>query len=129
MVSDRFANSTLAYQGYGRGLALEDLAALHRFALGDFAPDLTADPRSAGRDRSRPGSGARGVSPTDSSASTELSTNGLRQGFRQIAADNPARCVLIDAIERSADGPPSDTRRCRGTSAGIALSAGTADGT
>ena len=41
VVSDRFADSTLAYQGYGRGLALDDLAALHRFALGDFAPDLT----------------------------------------------------------------------------------------
>ena len=41
VVSDRFANSTLAYQGYGRGLPLADLAMLHRFALGDFAPDLT----------------------------------------------------------------------------------------
>src|SRR5271167_4067608 len=41
VVSDRFADSTLAYQGYGRGLALDDLAALHRFALGPFAPDLT----------------------------------------------------------------------------------------
>src|SRR5438309_11212296 len=41
VVSDRFADSTLAYQGYGRELALDDLAALHRFALGAFAPDLT----------------------------------------------------------------------------------------
>ena len=32
VVSDRFADSTLAYQGYGRGLALSDLAMLHRFA-------------------------------------------------------------------------------------------------
>src|SRR5215831_15814998 len=41
VVSDRFADSTLAYQGYGRGLPLEDLAALHRLALGSFTPDLT----------------------------------------------------------------------------------------
>src|SRR5205809_3277586 len=41
VVSDRFADSTMAYQGYGRGLGLQDLATLHRFALGDFAPDLT----------------------------------------------------------------------------------------
>src|SRR5258707_8689508 len=41
VVSDRFADSTLAYQGYGRGLPLPDLMALHRLALGDFAPDLT----------------------------------------------------------------------------------------
>src|SRR5262249_4456894 len=38
---DRFSDSTIAYQGYGRGLPLADLQALHRFALGDFAPDLT----------------------------------------------------------------------------------------
>jgi len=37
----RFADSTTAYQGYGRDLALDDLAALHRFALGAFTPDLT----------------------------------------------------------------------------------------
>ncbi len=41
VVCDRFADSTLAYQGYGRGLTPADMAALHRFALGDFAPDLT----------------------------------------------------------------------------------------
>ena len=41
VVSDRFSDSTLAYQGYGRGVPLDDLAALHRLALGDFVPDLT----------------------------------------------------------------------------------------
>src|SRR5207237_445914 len=41
VVCDRFADSTIAYQGYGRGLPLADLRALHRFALGDVAPDLT----------------------------------------------------------------------------------------
>src|SRR5499427_1649407 len=41
VVSDRFADSTLAYQGFGRGLTIEDLATLHRFALGTFTPDLT----------------------------------------------------------------------------------------
>jgi len=41
VISDRFADSTLAYQGYGKGLPLADLAALHRFALDAFAPDLT----------------------------------------------------------------------------------------
>ena len=41
VVCDRFADSTIAYQGYGRGLPLAELQALHRFALGDFAPDLT----------------------------------------------------------------------------------------
>ena len=41
VVCDRFADSTLAYQGYGQGMALDRLGRLHRFALGDFTPDLT----------------------------------------------------------------------------------------
>jgi dTMP kinase len=96
IVCDRFADSTLAYQGYGRGLAIEQLAALHRFALGDFVPDLTlildlaveiaearATLRGAGRDRfDRVDRGFR---------------ERLRQGFRQIAAADSGRCALIDA--------------------------------
>ena len=41
IVCDRFNDSTIAYQGYGRGVPLDDLAMLRRLALGDFAPDLT----------------------------------------------------------------------------------------
>ena len=41
VVSDRFFNSTIAYQGYGRGVALAELMAAHRLAVGDFLPDLT----------------------------------------------------------------------------------------
>jgi len=41
VVSDRYADSTLAYQGYGRGLDLEDLRIITGFATGGLAPDLT----------------------------------------------------------------------------------------
>jgi len=41
VVSDRFADSTMAYQGYGHGLGRETVDALHRLVVGDFAPDLT----------------------------------------------------------------------------------------
>lgn len=40
VVTDRFTASTLAYQGYGRGLDLDELAAIMRFATGGLAPDL-----------------------------------------------------------------------------------------
>jgi len=96
VISDRFADSTLAYQGYGKGLPLADLAALHRFALGAFAPELTlvldlpveiglarAAGRGAGTDR------FEGLGPAFHER--------LRQGFRQIAALDEARCVLLDA--------------------------------
>ena len=96
VVSDRFADSTSAYQGYGKGLALADLAALHRFALGEFAPDLTLVldlsveiglARAAAR-----GAGADRFERLDRAFHERL-----RHGFRQIAALDAARCVLLDA--------------------------------
>jgi dTMP kinase len=41
VVSDRFTDATFAYQGGGRGLAAERIAALEQWVHGDFQPDLT----------------------------------------------------------------------------------------
>ena len=95
VVSDRFADSTLAYQGYGRGLGLEDLATLHRIALGDFAADLTVIldlPAEIGLARA-----AARASVDDRFERLDRAFHErLRQGFRQIAAHDSVRCVLID---------------------------------
>jgi dTMP kinase len=96
VICDRFADSTLAYQGYGRGLPLADLLALHRLALGDFAPDLTLIldlPVAEGLARAAQRSGnADRFERLDAGFHERL-----RQGFLQIAADNPERCLVIDA--------------------------------
>jgi dTMP kinase len=96
VVCDRFADSTTAYQGYGKRVALTDLAALHRLALGDFVPDLTVIldlPAEEGlaRAAARPGAGDRFESLDPAFHKR------LREGFRRIAAAEPARCALIDA--------------------------------
>jgi dTMP kinase len=96
VVCDRFADSTLAYQGYGRGLPLADLLALHRIALDDFSPDLTLVldlPATEGLARAarRPGNADR-FERLDPAFHERL-----RQGFCRIAADNPGRCVVVDA--------------------------------
>jgi len=95
VISDRFADSTLAYQGYGRGLALEDLATLHRFALGSFGPDLTVIldlPAEIGLARAT----ARASGGDRFERLDRAFHERLRHGFRQIAAEDGARCVLID---------------------------------
>jgi len=95
VLSDRFADSTLAYQGYGKGLRLADLARLHRIVIGDFAPDLTLIldlPIEVGLARAAARSAADRFEGLDRDFHERL-----RQGFRQIAADNPSRCVLVDA--------------------------------
>jgi dTMP kinase len=118
VVSDRFSDSTLAYQGYGKGVKLEQLTALHRLALGDFAPDLTLIldlPVEVGLARAAARSAADRFERLD-----RVFHERLRQGFRQIAADSPSRCVLIDA-----SGDPEAVHRAIGAAVaqrlGVAL--------
>lgn len=119
VVSDRFADSTLAYQGYGRGLPLADLRALHSLALGDFTPDLTLIldlPAAEGLARAvQRGGDADRFERLDSGFHERL-----RYGFRQIATDDPGRCAVIDA-----GGPVGDVHRavlaCVAERIGVAL--------
>ncbi|PQP84084.1 dTMP kinase [Paenibacillus sp. PCH8] len=41
VICDRFVDSSLAYQGYARGLGMENVWAINRFAIGDLMPDVT----------------------------------------------------------------------------------------
>jgi dTMP kinase len=105
VVCDRFADSTLAYQGYGRGLSLRDLIALQHLTLdvdphsrGNAAlvPDLTLIldlPVETGLARiaARPG-GADRFERLDREFHERL-----RRGFLEIAANDPGRCAVIDA--------------------------------
>lgn len=96
VVCDRFTDSTTAYQGYGRGLPLAELATLQHFALGDFAPDLTLildipSDEGLARAASRPGAADR-----FERLNREFHRR-LRDGFLAIAKAEPQRCAVIDA--------------------------------
>jgi len=96
VVCDRFSDSTLAYQGFGRGLPLDELRALHRIALGAFAPDLTVIldlPVAEGLARAAGRAGRADRFERLDRAFHER----LREGFREIARAEPGRCVLVDA--------------------------------
>ena len=49
LIVDRFSLSTYAYQGYGRGLDLDEVRRMDRFASGGLAPDIYRRARFAGR--------------------------------------------------------------------------------
>ncbi|TCS64369.1 dTMP kinase [Varunaivibrio sulfuroxidans] len=95
VLSDRFSDSTLAYQGYAHALDRETIARLHRLVLGAFEPDLTLIldiPVDVGLARAR----ARGDGE-DRYERMEVSFHHrLRDGFLDIARKNIARCAIID---------------------------------
>lgn len=108
VLCDRFADSTLAYQGYAGGLPLDGLAALTRFAVGDLAPDLTVIldlPAEEGLARAghRAGLGAGQGGRDGPPAETRFEGRDLRfheavrNGFLDIARREPVRCVVVDA--------------------------------
>jgi len=104
VISDRFTDSTRAYQGYGHGLDLTTIETLKETVLGGLEPDLTfiLDIESrAGLERSerRLASEALDIKQKeDRFESLDISFHEkLRQGFLSIAKDNPERCITYDA--------------------------------
>jgi dTMP kinase len=98
VLCDRFSDSTMAYQGYGQGLARDWIESLHRVVLGEFNPALTLIldlPVEQGLVRARDRSGAAGE---DRYERMGLGFHErLRAGFLDIAVREPARCVIVDA--------------------------------
>ena len=96
VICDRFADSTLAYQGYGHGVDRAAIARLHELVVGDVAPDLTLVfdlATSVGLDRAN----SRGDGEDRYERMGDAFHDRLRQGFLEIARDNPERCVVVDA--------------------------------
>ena len=96
VVCDRFADSTLAYQGYGRGLPREVLRSLHMLIAKDFNPDVTFIldvPVDIGLSRAS----KRADSATRFERMGRDFHERLRRGFQEIAHAQPHRCILIDA--------------------------------
>jgi dTMP kinase len=96
VISDRFVDSTTAYQGYGHGLDLDILAELNQVVLGGFKPDLTLVfdlDLKVGLDRAS----SRGDGEDRYERMGHDFHERLRQGFLDIAAGDPERCVVIDA--------------------------------
>ena len=96
VISDRFADSTMAYQGYGNQLGEAAVQRVHDFAVGAFKPDLTFIfdlPAEEGLHRTQDR-----THNEDRFEKMDLAFHErLREGFLDIARKNPDRCVVIDA--------------------------------
>jgi dTMP kinase len=97
VISDRFADSTLAYQGFAGGVDKRQLGQLHRLIADDFVPDLTLIldlPTELGLARARQRGGAGEDRFERMGAAFH---DKLRAGFLAIAKRDAERCVVIDA--------------------------------
>jgi dTMP kinase len=95
VVCDRFYDSTTAYQGYGRGLPLDDVRALHRFCTQGTTPDLTlfvdvdASEIRARKEKA-------GHDPDRMESAGEDFFRRVAEGYREIAREEPGRVVVVD---------------------------------
>ncbi len=106
VLCDRFTDSTVAYQGYGRGLDLDLIAHLNGLAAGGVRPDLTflldLDPEQG---LARATQRMRQLCQQHDRLEEEVLGfhQRVRTGYRAIAAAEPGRLVVLDASGSAAD--------------------------
>jgi dTMP kinase len=100
VVSDRFSGSTLAYQGYGRGLPVAELAALVAWATGGLAADLSILVDVTVEEA---GARLRATAPDRLEKLGPEFAARVRDGFLAQAAADPAHWVVVDGtLEQAA---------------------------
>ena len=97
VISTRFADSTVAYQGYGGGVLLSDLEAMARVATDGLVPDVTVLldlPVEVGLSRKS----GHEITRFETEFDVEFHRR-VRSGFLSIAAAEPDRFVVVDATQ------------------------------
>ncbi|WP_068470526.1 dTMP kinase [Kocuria varians] len=96
VVSDRFVDSSAAYQGTGRGLGVDSVLALNEWALQGLVPDLTVvldvDQDTAESRRAR-----RGLPEDRMESEAGAFHRAVNATFRELAARSPERYLVLDA--------------------------------
>lgn len=105
VILDRFTDSTLAYQGYGRGTSIETIKTLNEIATAGLTPDLTvlldADPEfSLSRVTNEPDLFNGGGGRVDNESETRFEKapkkfhNAVRKGYLELSKTDPRWCVV-----------------------------------
>jgi dTMP kinase len=96
VVLDRFVDSSLAYQGGGRGLGVEAVRAINDFATGGLAPERTVLLR-VDRRTGRARQSSRGEEPDRLEREDEAFFAAIERAYDELAAADPERVRVVDA--------------------------------
>jgi dTMP kinase len=95
-ISDRYIDSTIAYQGYGRGLDLDTVAAINDKATGGLKPNLTILLDIPAEE----GLGRKKASRRDRFEQEDIDFHRrVRDGYLRLAAAEPSRWLVLDATQ------------------------------
>jgi dTMP kinase len=108
VILDRFVDSSLAYQGAGRALGVEDVRTVNAFATGSLRPDRTlllrispsaGRARQQGRAREQGGLGEAGAGPDRLEREDDAFFEAIGAAYEQLAQAEPQRIRSIDASQ------------------------------
>lgn len=97
VLCDRFIDSSLAYQGYARGLGIEEVLKINQFAIGDTMPDLTVFFDI------NPEEGLARITDNSKREQNRLDNESLRfhenvyEGYKKLIQQYPERIIMTDA--------------------------------
>jgi len=96
VICDRYADSTTAYQSYGRGLDLEIVKAINNTATGGLKPDLTVLLDISAEE----GLGRKRAKKQDRFEQEDITFHQrVREGYLKMAANDPTRWLVVDASQ------------------------------
>lgn len=106
VLCDRFADSSMAYQGYGRELDLEMIGCITRFATGGLSPDLTIYldlPVEVGLRRKQSAHAAQAGEWNRLDQQTMDFHRRVREGYLKMGQADPERWLVVDATQSISD--------------------------
>lgn len=102
VISDRYADSSMAYQGYGRGIPLDAIRLITQFATDGLTPDLTIYldlPVEVGLQRKQAAHAAQGGEWNRLDGQTLEFHCRVRDGYLCMARAEPQRWMVVDALQ------------------------------
>ena len=103
VICDRFMDSTTAYQGYGRGLPVDEVKSIHSFTINDVSPDLTLLldlSIETGFERIAERFLKLGESADRFEQEERAFHERVRQGYLKLADEEPDRFRIVDASQQ-----------------------------